>query len=110
MTRAPQRISGHVVTPGGVVRGRIEFDTVIHDIAPDPEAGDRWILPGFIDVHVHGGGGGDTMDGAQGLRSLARFHARHGTTSLVPTTVTAPWPAVREALAAVASAMLESDP
>jgi N-acetylglucosamine-6-phosphate deacetylase len=47
------------------------------------------VLPGFVDVHVHGGGGHDTMDGADGIRGLARFHARSGTTALCPTTVTA---------------------
>jgi N-acetylglucosamine-6-phosphate deacetylase len=110
MNRAPQRITGHVLTPGGVVRGRIDVDAVIRGIEPDEAASDSWILPGFIDVHVHGGAGADTMDGAGGVHTLARFHALHGTTSIVPTTVTASWPAVLEALSGVAQAMREGDP
>lgn len=59
------------------------------------------VLPGFIDSHVHGGGGGDTMDGPDGVRTLARFHLAHGTTTLFPTTITNPWPRVLEALRGV---------
>ncbi|HKY76375.1 MAG TPA: N-acetylglucosamine-6-phosphate deacetylase, partial [Acidimicrobiia bacterium] len=45
------------------------------------------LLPGFIDVHVHGGDGADAMDAdPDGLARMARFHARHGVTALLPTT------------------------
>jgi N-acetylglucosamine-6-phosphate deacetylase len=55
------------------------------------------LLPGFIDLHVHGGDGADVMDAdPDGLRRMARFHATHGVTALVPTTWSAP-PAVLEA-------------
>jgi len=47
------------------------------------------ILPGFIDVHVHGGGGHQMMDGTyEGLDGMSRFHAAHGTTSFLATTGT----------------------
>lgn len=47
------------------------------------------LLPGFIDVHVHGGGGADTMDATpDGLRAVCRIHAAHGTTGLLATTIT----------------------
>lgn len=61
------------------------------------------ILPGFIDVHVHGSAGYDTMD-AQGeaLSALARFFAQHGVTGFLPTTMTAPHDATRAAVQAVA--------
>lgn len=53
----------------------------------DAEGG--YILPGFIDLHVHGGGGADAMDATvQALKTMARTHAAHGTTALVPTTMT----------------------
>lgn len=68
------------------------------------------VLPGFIDVHVHGGGGGDTMDGPAGVRKLAAFHLRHGTTTLCPTTVTNPWENVLAALRGVAQVRAEADP
>jgi len=49
-----------------------------------------YVSPGFIDIHVHGGGGHDFMDGTpEAFHSIARLHARHGTTSMLPTTLTA---------------------
>jgi N-acetylglucosamine-6-phosphate deacetylase len=55
------------------------------------DAGGGWVLPGFIDVHVHGGYGHDFMDAdAAGLDAITRFHAMNGTTAMLATTVTAP--------------------
>lgn len=65
--------------------------------------GERWLLPGFIDLHVHGGAGADTMDGGDAVARLARLHARHGTTALLATTMTAPLDEVRAALDALAA-------
>ena len=63
--------------------------------APCPEgarvidARGGYILPGFIDLHVHGGGGSDFMDAdAQSVLTVARAHCAHGTTALVATTMT----------------------
>ncbi len=48
-----------------------------------------WISPGFVDIHVHGGGGSDFMDGdLEAVQQSCRAHARHGTTTLFPTTST----------------------
>lgn len=49
----------------------------------------RYISPGFIDLHTHGGGGSDYMDGtADGLINAVKTHMRHGTTSIMPTSTT----------------------
>ncbi|HEY7312840.1 MAG TPA: N-acetylglucosamine-6-phosphate deacetylase [Gemmataceae bacterium] len=49
-----------------------------------------YLSPGFVDLHVHGGDGADFMDGtADAFRTICRAHARHGTTSLLPTTTVA---------------------
>ena len=49
------------------------------------------IMPGFIDMHLHGGGGADFMDGTlDSFRTIARTHLIHGTTAMTPTTMTAP--------------------
>jgi N-acetylglucosamine-6-phosphate deacetylase len=49
-----------------------------------------FLLPGFVDLHVHGGGGADFMDGtAEAFRTVLAAHARHGTTSCTPTTTVA---------------------
>ena len=64
------------------------------------------LLPGFIDVHVHGGDGADAMDAdPEALRRLARFHAVHGVTALLPTTWSAPPAALEAAVGAIAEAM-----
>lgn len=48
-----------------------------------------YILPGFIDLHVHGGGGSDFMDASpDDMLAVARAHCKHGTTALVATTMT----------------------
>jgi N-acetylglucosamine-6-phosphate deacetylase len=74
--------------------------------SPAPEridAAGGTLLPGFIDLHVHGGDGAEAMDAsADGLRRMARFHATHGVTALVPTTWTASEAATRAALEAIA--------
>jgi N-acetylglucosamine-6-phosphate deacetylase len=49
-----------------------------------------YLAPGFVDLHVHGGAGADFMDGTEeAFRTACRAHARHGTTSLLPTTTVA---------------------
>lgn len=65
-----------------------------------------WIVPGFIDLHVHGGGGGDTMDATfDALCAVARCHAQYGTTAFLATTVTAPHDRLLEVAAAVREAV-----
>jgi N-acetylglucosamine-6-phosphate deacetylase len=93
---------GRVVTPDGVLApGWIQTSgTQIEAVAPgDPQgqAGNatdvhgQWILPGFVDMHAHGGGGTSFTGGtAQDARAAAAFHLAHGTTSIVASLVTAP--------------------
>ena len=51
------------------------------------DVGDGYIVPGFVDLHVHGGGGADFMDGTNAAFETAlACHARHDTTSLAVTT------------------------
>ncbi len=48
-----------------------------------------YVCPGFVDIHIHGGGGADFMDGTiDAVRMVCQSHARHGTTTLFPTTST----------------------
>ncbi|HUQ69598.1 MAG TPA: amidohydrolase family protein [Planctomycetaceae bacterium] len=68
------------------------------------DAGGGYISPGFIDLHVHGGDGADFMDGtADAVRTACRCHARHGTTTIFPTSTTGS----REQIAAMLSACSE---
>jgi len=67
------------------------------------ELGDRWLVPGYIDVHVHGGGGAQcNTSETDEVAAVARFHARHGTTALLATTAPAPMEELCAALAAIA--------
>ncbi|MCY4519532.1 MAG: N-acetylglucosamine-6-phosphate deacetylase [Caldilineaceae bacterium] len=70
------------------------------------EADELHVLPGFVDVHVHGGGGHDAMSGnPDDIQGMGRFHARHGTTALTPTTGTAPKDTILNATRAIGEAM-----
>src|SRR5262245_8488083 len=63
------------------------------------DLGERMLAPGFVDVHVHGGAGHDVMEATRGaLEAVAALALRHGTTSFVPTTLTAPVPALLDSL------------
>lgn len=94
----------NVVTPDGVVNngsirltdGRIaeignDLEKPADEAAEIIDGHNGWVLPGFIDVHVHGGYGHDFMYAdADGLDAITRFHAHNGTTVMLATTVTAP--------------------
>src|SRR5450830_373125 len=101
-------ITGNILTPGGWINGALGFGDKVGSIegaACDPLAnGDDYILPGFIDLHVHGGGGKDVMEGGDAVDTIARLHARHGTTSMLATTMTAPLAELEVALKAIGSA------
>ena len=73
------------------------------------DAEGAWITPGFIDLHVHGGGGGSFDEGAEGIRTALAFHRAHGTTRSAISLVANPLPALAASLAVVAS-IAEADP
>ncbi|MCL4541244.1 MAG: amidohydrolase family protein, partial [Chloroflexi bacterium] len=61
-----------------------------------------WLVPGFIDLHVHGAIGHELMDAdPDGLRAMAQFYAAHGVTAFLPTTWAASTQALQRALATV---------
>src|SRR5882724_10358548 len=64
------------------------------DSQPDAiDLGGQYLAPGFVDLHVHGGDGADFMDGTpEAFRTVCKCHARHGTTSLTPTSTVATMP------------------
>jgi N-acetylglucosamine-6-phosphate deacetylase len=70
------------------------------------DLGDSILVPGFIDMHIHGGAGRDVMDAAEdALPVLERLLFRHGVTSYFPTTVTAPVDITLAALGRLADAI-----
>jgi N-acetylglucosamine-6-phosphate deacetylase len=67
----------------------ITEDDISFDDAIEIDARGNYISPGFIDIHVHGGGGYDFMDGTEeAFLKIAETHARYGTTAMLPTTLT----------------------
>ncbi|RKQ97070.1 N-acetylglucosamine 6-phosphate deacetylase [Kushneria sinocarnis] len=105
-----KQLEGNLLTPSGWRRGylRLSGEHIIElEGEPvDPEDNDApRLIPGFIDLHVHGGGGADVMEGGDAAATLARTHARFGTTSVLATTMTASRPAIEQALGAVQQVM-----
>jgi N-acetylglucosamine-6-phosphate deacetylase len=69
------------------------------------DAGGDYVVPGFIDLHCHGGGGDDFMDGdPAAIVRAARSHLQHGTTSILPTTLASSRKALDAGIAAFAKA------
>ena len=105
--RSPDRLltGGRVVTPEGVLSsgwillagnlivgvgsGEIQAELPSGLLVVDLDG--QWVLPGFVDMHVHGGGGTSFTEGpSHDAMNAVEFHRRHGTTSLVASLVTAP--------------------
>jgi N-acetylglucosamine-6-phosphate deacetylase len=110
---------GRVVTPAGVLSpGWIRLAGSLIDAVgsgdgreqlppglPVTDLHGHWVLPGFVDMHVHGGGGTSFTEGpADDARRAAEFHRGHGSTTIVASLVTAPL-ADLEARAAMLAAL-----
>ncbi len=86
----PDRIlrDGAVVCRNGLIAEICAADRAPLDLAIVDHSG-RYVSPGFVDIHVHGGANADFMDGAvDAVIAVNRAHARHGTTTIFPTTTT----------------------
>ena len=92
----PDVVPGRLVLPDRVVAGRVHVDggRITRIEEDEAEAGGPYIAPGFVDLHVHGWGGHDAMGDAAALDGMARVLLRRGVTSFLPTSVTAPLPAL----------------
>ena len=98
-------LKGQIVTASGLINGTIVFGATVESVSPSDENHELMIIPGMLDLHIHGGGGGDVMDGVSGFRTLAKTHARFGTTGFLATTVTAEDDAIDSVLEAAAEVM-----
>lgn len=84
------KLKANIVTHSESYFGEIEFDKRITSMTKidHPQQNADWIYPGAIDLHVHGGGGGDFMQDESQIRTILRTHLKRGTTGLLATTVT----------------------
>src|ERR1700694_2853021 len=97
---------------GGEIRGQTLItieDQQIVEVRPEPQAPldcievQDLIVPGFIDLHVHGGDGADFMDGTdEAVGQINAFHARYGTTALAATTLSRSRSDLDDAVSAIA--------
>ncbi|MEX0427383.1 N-acetylglucosamine-6-phosphate deacetylase [Nocardioides sp. DS6] len=111
-------VGARVVTPSGVLpAGWVQTsgrhiaavgtgplpDGVVHDLAGG------WLLPGFVDLHMHGGGGHDVTASPDAMAAAVEFHRGHGTAATLISLVTAPVQSLCEQLSWVAD-LAERDP
>ena len=94
---AVKRIHGRAFVDGVVkddvvisFRGNQIVDVALEASPSNADHVNGLIVPGFIDIHVHGGDGADFMDASEeGTKKILAFHARHGTTAMAATTLSA---------------------
>ncbi len=97
-------VQGNLFVEDGKILGLDVFDVDQADEVID--CTNEFVVPGFLDIHCHGGVGVDTMDGkVESIAKLAKFVASNGTCALLPTTMTMPLMDVTQALWAVDEAM-----
>lgn len=109
------QLRGQLLSADGWLDGQVHWDArrvvQVTGVPLDQEArsdqAPPLIVPGFIDLHVHGGAGRDTMEGRDAALCVAREHVRHGTTALLATTMTAPLEEIEAALRALAPQCVE---
>ncbi len=108
-------LNGNLITDSGVVRDGVLLVNEERIVAAGPRASTmfpadaavidaqgQFISPGFVDIHIHGGLGSDFMDATdEDVEQVFRYHAAHGTTSMCPTTATAPLDEILAALDAL---------
>jgi len=91
--------NGKIITPGHIINGgsllvkngmieAVSDADIYAEAEIEIDAKGKYISPGFIDLHVHGGGGHDFMDNTvEAFLAVAKIHAQHGTTAMYPTTL-----------------------
>ncbi len=84
-----KKITGKIVNYNSSIIGHLNFNSQIQNIEEiSSNEYDYIIIPGFIDLHCHGGNGFDVMEGSNSIEKMSNYHLNHGTTSIMPTTWT----------------------
>lgn len=116
-----QIVNASILTPQGWLKGGsvlIEGNKILEVANTDLavvgaeliDAKGSYIVPGGVEMHVHGGGGRDFMEGSEdAFRTAVAAHMRHGTTSIFPTLSSSSMPMIRAAAATTEKLMAEDD-
>ena len=84
-----KNIKGKIINHNSSFYGEVNFDETIKGIKEIENNNiDNYIIPGFIDLHCHGGNGFDTMEGLNSIQKMSSYHLSKGTTTLLATTWT----------------------
>lgn len=107
-------VKENTVEPGEVLvrDGKIAEVARVIEATPEMEiidGGGRYLSPGFMDLHVHGGGGYSAMGGKEAVVKMCEAHARYGTTSILPTTLAAPIAQLKMAMDGIREAQNATD-
>lgn len=97
---------GHILITGGKIKAIGNGDLPSYDSSTEIlDAKGKLVLPGFIDIHVNGGGGSLTIDGSlESIKNIAQAHSRFGTTAMIPTTISADEKILIESVSIIAEA------
>lgn len=110
-------INGKIVTPESVIEGKVlVYDEKIEGIVDAVPAGaevidaqGNYVIPGLVDMHIHGYLGEDASDGKyEGLKIMAEGVAKNGVTAFLPTTMTVSYDELRTAFGLIRRGMQES--
>ena len=102
-----------IITPSGLFDGYVYLDGgKIAEISGESRGADleldytgRYLAPGFVEMHTHGAGGFPFLtDDAKTVAEACEYHLKHGTTSILPTTLTAPIDVIEKAVKAIKEA------
>ena len=94
-----KNIQGNIINHDNSLIGEISFEKTIKSIKRIENLKiDNYIIPGFIDLHCHGGNGFDTMEGLVSIKNMSSYHLSKGTTSLLATTWTSTFDHIYKAL------------
>lgn len=112
------RILGTLVLPDRIVEGAVEVaGGVIADVEADVPASDQaglnlrehFVVPGFVDIHVHGGGGASFDGGPEQLTRAVAYHRRHGTTSMLASVVSSSIESMAYQVSALAELVVDDE-
>lgn len=90
---------GSVLIDGTTIKAILQHNNPVEGVDKTIDAKDAYVMPGGIDIHVHGGGGRDFMEATEEAFMVAvEAHRRHGTTAILPTLSSSTVPMINDAL------------